>query len=568
MSIIAGIVCLSAEKLPPKFYECLLKVFPRGAWKQNKYHSPTAIILQATQSIFRQTDWMEDQHAVIAIAGLALHKDAVDNPIDLFYRAYFDNKLASVLPFANGTFSALWYDKRQKTLVIASDSLGGRPMYYAEQDNCLIFSTSLSLLRSLPWFELTPDLSAFAEQEALGYPLGNRTCYHEVHLLLDNELLVVNSKQIQTSRYYDWTTLAQDTWGDVDAVARLAACAVKNAVIERVNWGSHHETALLSGGLDSRVIVSVLNTLGRPVQAINISRKDSQDDVLASRFAQHIGVSLEKAPWNPLLPGITTGNTTARMLTAATISVRGKAVFSGDGGGETLGILLFDPSTHDCLVEGNLRGAVLAHTHSYSPPKRMLHRDAIDLMMNSAQKALEADLLSRHLVHVSKAMQISLLCNDLRCHLHDYFDRISDTEVELLLPFYDRRVIESVLRLPLPLDRHLYHRFYMRVIEFLPADIRDIAWQSYPGRPPSPVPPDSGIPNQWSIINRYFGDDQCRNAIKRILNGNVAPPVRNLALGVAIIMHLLRIKNFASSFRFVNALSELYDPYNLERQHK
>ena len=51
-----------------------------------------------------------------------------------------------------------------------------------------------------------------------------------------------------------------------------------------------------------------------------------------------------------------------------------------------------------------------------------------------------------------KALHIFVLTNDLRRHLHEYFNRLPRTRVELLLPFYDRRVIESVLRIPPPLE--------------------------------------------------------------------------------------------------------------------
>lgn len=559
MSIFAGIASISGDAIPAQFHEGLLQVFPRGSWQRNEYRSSTAVILHATQSIFGQCDWKEDQRAVMAIAGLPVHKDALDNPADLFFRAFIEEKLTTVLPSANGTFTSIWHNKYRNTLVIASDSLGGRPMYYAKLDTYLFFSTSLSLLRSLPWLKLTPDLSAFAEQEALGYPLGHRTCFQEVHVMRDNELLVVSEKKLQTSRYYDWTTVANDTWDDVDAVAREAANAVKIAISERASKVNKEEAALLSGGLDSRVIVSLLDKLGKPIQAINLSRHGCQDDVFARRFAQHLGISLEKAPWSPLLPGITTGDTTARMLAAATKSLRGRAVFSGDGGGETLGLLLLEPTTHDLLVAGDLDAAVIEHIHSYAPPKRLLDNDTIACMTNSANRALLTDLSSIKSIPVSKSMQLSLICNDLRCHLHDYFDRIAETEVELLLPFYDRRVIAAVLRLPIPLDKHLYHHFYMRVLNFLPEDIKSVAWQSYPRRAPSPIPPDVGLPNQWSTRNRYFGDEQCRKVTTRMLKGMVAPPIRKSVLTVAIILHRLRVKNFTSSFKFVNAMSELYE---------
>lgn len=556
MSILAGAIHLSRGELNVAQVRALKAGFDFPGWTHQEFQRPDVLILDASLSLYGSPDWSETDAYVVAIAGRMYSSILDENEVRSLAPALLGDTVRSFLRSANGTFVVLAYDKECSVLRIASDSLGARPLYYMTVEHSLFFSTSIDLLRSLSFAEINLDLTAYAEQEAMCYPLGNRTVFREINVLTDNQLLTVRDGDYAIESYFDWCDVQPFTREEPNELARASAIAVSEAVRARIDFARQTETSLLSGGLDSRVIVSELVRNGRPVRALNLSRRGYQDDVFAARYAGSVGVSLERREWSPMLPGVTAGETTARMLAAALAPVSHGVAFSGDGGGETLGFLLFEPLTCQLLASGNLEAAVNAHLHWYQPPRRLLQSDASQSMRGVAQKRLTEDILTRG-EDLQKAFQRSVLLNDLRCHLHEYFNRIDQSKVELLLPFYDRRIVESVLRITTPLNEHLQHRFYSRVVEQLGQDVRSVAWQVYPGREPSPVPPDPNLPDQWSEANWELGDALSHSLRNIQKSGRLSRHVRSPIVWVALMLHRLRIRNHTSTFKMVVNLSEL-----------
>ncbi len=556
MSILVGAISLSQNKLDESVHRAIRARFKFPGWIHNEFLDPNVVIMNATLSLFGTPDWYETEAGVAAIAGRLFHTHSEMDRVESLAERLLDDVSSSFLRSANGTFVVLAYDKKRMMLRLASDSLGGRPLYYSTSERYLVFSTSLDVLRDLGLQNYSLDIRAYAEQQAVCYPLADRTVFGEVKLLTDNQLLTVRNGEVTVESYFDWSDLSLIPPTEATTLAREAAAAVKEAVRVRTDTSRETEVSLLSGGLDSRVIVSELVRNGRPVRALNLSRRGYQDDVFASQYAQLVGITLERSEWNPLITGVTAGETSARMLSAAVAPLSQGVAFSGDGGGETLGFLLIEPSTCRLLSAGMVEAAVDDHLHSYLPPRRLLRRKSNQQMQGVAQQRMIEDLLSRG-TDYQKALHRSVLLNDLRCHLHEYYNRIDRSKVELLLPFYDRRVVESVLRIGSPLDELLYHRFYAQVLEHLGADIQQVSWQVYPGRSPSPVAPDRQLPDQWSSLGWELGDELAARLHVHISRREISRHIRLPILRLALLLHQLRIRNFTSSFKLVVNLSEL-----------
>jgi asparagine synthetase B (glutamine-hydrolysing) len=548
MSLFAGVIALAGADLGPETAAELSGSFPSAGLSRSRYADARFVLVHASLGLLSEKDYACGPDHVAALAGaLVLGGQPDESPLDSAARSVMRGDLG-FFAGANGTFAACFYERRPRRLTLVSDGLGARPLYYATARGHLYFSTSLPVLERIEAVPRRVELAACIEQEALCYPLGPRTPYRSIRVLRDNEVIVVSPDGIESRRYFDWARLPMAEGESPNALAAHARRAVREAVASRAAGGAS-ATSLLSGGLDSRVLVAELLDIGCRVDAITVARPGTQDTAYAKRFAAAAGLRLDSVAWTSTGPGLTAGETTQRLLASA---VRGRApsvVFSGDGGGETLGFLLLDQRALEQLAGGDLRRGAEQYLARYRPVERLFRRSVYPEVEKVAVDRLESQLKAIGAPLPEKALHLSVLVNDLRCHLHEYFNRLADTRVELLLPFYDRRVIASVARIPPPLAPHMNHAFYHRVLTSMPRIIQTCPWQVYPGHLPCPVADPDPPATQWETRDPASGRRWGRQALEAALCFRMPPFVRRSTLFATSLAHALGIADYTYVFR-------------------
>lgn len=436
---------------------------------------------------------------------------------------------------ANGTFALAEFDPAASRLVLATDSLGARPLYWTRHGEILIFSTSIRLIAALPGLRFEVDWPALAEQAAFCYPLASRTPLAGVQVLRDGEALIATPNGLDLTRYHRWeeTPLVEASAKDHAAHCHAAFLA---AVRDRAP-ATEPVTTLLSGGLDSRCIAGALLDLGRQVHAWNLANDGWQDGVFAAQFAERAGIRMDRVEWTPAVLGETPGFTTMGALRAATSQLAAPETFSGDGGGETIGFLMMEPAVLALLDQGRPAEAFREYIHGKMISRRVIGGRRFRELQDAAAEGMAAEFDAMPGIPPQKAMQLFLLRNDMRRHLHDYFEYSESARTELLLPFYDRRVLESVIRIAPPFGDLLGHRFYYRWMRRFRAPVTEVPWQSYADHEPCPLPmpPDAKPQAQALAWARRLRARQWRNQVVGELWDTPPPaPLRGARLRLLI----------------------------------
>ena len=519
-------------------------------FRLSRYRDSRLVMLHGDLGVFPEAGWIESDRAVGAAAGWLLlgaqRSGAAERSESELGQAVAEMNAgrATFLRNANGTFAVCAYDKQAHRLTLASDSLGARPLYYAESDGQLFFATSIDALARLGGVPATYDVATYIEEEALCYPLGCRTKFVGIRVVVDNEAVTAADGAVQGTRYYDWQSLppARESLDDLAACCRAA---LRQAVESRAAPGTR-QICLLSGGLDSRLLTAELLALGREVEAINASPLGSQDQVYAQRFAEAANIALTTRIDG--LTGMSAADRTATLLSTAVAQLERCTVFTGDGGGETFGFLLMKASAAQLLNEGKLRASIEDYLSGHVPPRKLFKRAAYERIRTVAHDRMEVELKRIGISLGEKALQIFVLTNDLRCHLHEYFNRLPRTRVELLLPYYDRRVIDSVLRIPPPIEPLMKHAFYFRMLGLFPDIVTAVPWQTYPGHTPCPVADEGPPPNQWSIKSR-LGDMLMPRCLEVALAPGFAPVLKRSAVLASVALHKMRLGDCTYLFK-------------------
>jgi asparagine synthase (glutamine-hydrolysing) len=165
----------------------------------------------------------------------------------------------------NGMFAFAVWDRRQKTLFVARDRLGVKPLYYARlADGRLVFASELKGLLAYPGVPRRIDPRAIEEYFTFGYVPDPKTIYADVRKLEPGAYLCLRrgAKQLAPVRYWDVPLAGERApavprarWEE-ELRARLKE-AVRKRLISDVPLGS-----FLSGGIDSSAVVAMMREIG------------------------------------------------------------------------------------------------------------------------------------------------------------------------------------------------------------------------------------------------------------------------------------------------------------------
>ena len=211
----------------------------------------------------------------------------------------------------NGMFGLAIWDAPNQRLVVARDAMGIKLVYYKIDDGTLTFGSEIrSILaaeNSMPAVDPVA-LKLFLQFRYTPSPL---TILQGIRKLAPGTMLVVEKGQCREERWYNFTpTPFSRPKKEKDAAQELLELykgAVGRHLLSDVPVG-----ILLSGGLDSGLLLALMNEHGDSWPAYTIGYGDSYaDDELsdaaetASLFgARHITVKLDQSEFERSLPGI------------------------------------------------------------------------------------------------------------------------------------------------------------------------------------------------------------------------------------------------------------------------
>jgi asparagine synthase (glutamine-hydrolysing) len=161
----------------------------------------------------------------------------------------------------NGMFALALWDRQEKTLLLARDRYGIKPLYYAHQGNRFAFGSEQKAITSQPEFGRKINLPALLEYLTFQNIFTDQTLLKDIHLLPAGHfetLELSNEKhpRFQRRQYWDYRFREPDQVKSheeyVEELDRLFRQAVNRQLVSDVELGAY-----LSGGMDSGSITAL-----------------------------------------------------------------------------------------------------------------------------------------------------------------------------------------------------------------------------------------------------------------------------------------------------------------------
>jgi asparagine synthase (glutamine-hydrolysing) len=191
----------------------------------------------------------------------------------------------------NGMFGLAIWDERQRSLFLARDRLGKKPLYYMHSGKRLLFASEVKGILAHPGCVPELDEQALAEYLAFEYVPAPRSIFRGISKLERGHTLLWNGGRVAVEPYWEpsFDTVAgraEAEWAD-ELIWRLRE-AVRLRLVSDVPLG-----VFLSGGIDSSAVVALMADIAPAggIKTFSIGfREESFDESRYARLlAQRLG---------------------------------------------------------------------------------------------------------------------------------------------------------------------------------------------------------------------------------------------------------------------------------------
>jgi asparagine synthase (glutamine-hydrolysing) len=237
-----------------------------------------------------------------------------------------------------GPFALAHYDHSQRTLHLARDLFGRKPLFFAQLGREIYFASSPKALLSIG-VSTALDPAAVAELLRNGWCIPPRTLHKAIRQVAPGEVLSVRGSE-QTSRSLPWPEPRRDGESLLHHLHR--------AMERRLATLQRPAAVLLSGGLDSAAVLCAAREHALPAFTWKTESATLDESSDAQLTAKALGVSLQvvtglgdpfqalKALTDLSAEPITDPSTLQLSALAHATGTHATVLFSGDGGDELL----------------------------------------------------------------------------------------------------------------------------------------------------------------------------------------------------------------------------------------
>jgi len=437
-----------------------------------------------------QPIWNEDETLCIVMEGEVYdYQDEKQQLIARGYHFQVDNDAEFVLhlfeevgeTFAsqlNGAFVAAIWDAQAHKLWIVNDRFGLQQLFYREDGKRLFFAGhTAAFLADLAY---TPQVDHLALAELLSFEhvLDDRTLLAGVKLLPPGSILTFQEGQLSIRPYYDFQF--DEDYQDRDETWYIERWVhLMQQAVERRMRGDGPSGVQLSGGLDSRAVLAMIDQEHYPVHTFTFGVPGCDDARFAREVADRRGTIHHFMELKPdYLRSVAEEGV---KLTNGLKSVVHMHVLGTLRETAEIANVLYTGSLGDSIMGGHIRRDLLAVHRPQVLARILFQRRNVCFKEESHSELFSGDFYSqikgmvleeffqvlnesRANISANKREHYSIRQNDRRWILEG--QNLLRTQVVVRTPFYDNDLVDFMLTVPpgLRFDSYLYVQGLIRAV--------------------------------------------------------------------------------------------------------
>jgi asparagine synthase (glutamine-hydrolysing) len=248
-----------------------------------------------------------------------------------------------------GMFAFAVWDVRRKRLFLARDRLGQKPLYYHHRPGLFLFASEMKAILEDAGVSAAVDVTAMHDYLSLRFVPPPRTMFQGICKLPAAHTLLLEDGELRVERYWSLSyepKLRISEAEALDTLDDLLGRAVESHLVADVPVG-----ALLSGGLDSGLVVALLRTRTRRrpfTFSVGVTEEDWSELPFARAVAERYDTEHHETVVRPdllsILPRLvwhldepSDPSAACKYYVAQAAARHVKVALGGDGGDEMMG---------------------------------------------------------------------------------------------------------------------------------------------------------------------------------------------------------------------------------------
>lgn len=368
-----------------------------------------------------------------------------------------------------GMFAFSIWDERKQQMLLARDRSGIKPLYYSQTKERVLFaSNTQAIIHAGETIDTSIDITALHNLFSLHAVVpAPRTVVKGIRKVKPAHYMLIDSHgKVEEKRYWSLTAKRPDEkMSEQDWVAVVRE-ALRKAVEKRVKIADVPVGVLLSGGIDSSLLVGLLAEVGqKDLKTFSVGFEDAPEekgnefeysDAVAQKFeTEHHQLMVPNNQVLPRLPEAFANmaepmfgqDAVAFYLLSEVVSKEVKVVQSGQGADEVFGGYFWYPRMHHSIKQGINRFSDEYFDRDHAEylqtvDKRFHTEDVTSELMQDLLDEVEAD------VYIDRVMAVDV--NTLI--VDDPVKRVDNMTMawglEARVPFLDTQLIELAASMP------------------------------------------------------------------------------------------------------------------------
>lgn len=558
MTVFAGIISFETSKING-FRDNLEKNFKITTKSQeiyrvlSKYHAFFGF--EENETKLKKLDKNNNEN-FCWISGKAIFDMSINSQTqesEIILNNHLNGTTRLILKKSRGVYSGCVHDEKNSKINLFTDKLGIRPIYIYQHEGIIIYSSVLSIIKALPFVNLTLDETNTTVLLGLGFCLGNTTPYKYIQRLEAGEIFQVEFKADKNLVSFDKYWSYRD---DIEPKHKLENDHIKDlydifktSVFLRSS-STQKAVSFLSGGMDSRAVTAIVNSFYNEQITFNYSKNNSQDQSYARKYAKNANLIHHEQSFNYL------ANPNWSILISKSITkhainsdVNNKKTcniaWSGDGGSVGLGMVYITKKIEESLANNDLNSAI---NHLIEKLGSQLPVGFIKTSIYLKHKKTIFNEIKKNLLTCDdplKSFYLFLLYNDQKRHMDMHFESICEHGIEFELPFFDSAFLSLICSLPT--KEFLYHKAYSRWFELFPEYVTKTPWQTYPEHITCPLESNDDFSYQWSITKKPWKNKltEAKKVLSISNNSVTYDYLDKTKLRFAAVIHSLNIRDYS-----------------------
>lgn len=190
----------------------------------------------------------------------------------------------------NGMYAFAIYDSRVKSLFLARDPLGIKPLFYYQDEEKFLFGSEMKALFAFPGVSRVLDLEATSHFLSLNYLPSPWTLLQGIRQLEGGHAIFLKNGEVKIKRFWNPSFEINSSLTEREVTQKTGALlrqAVQSQLVADVPVG-----AFLSGGLDSSSLVALIREAREtPLETFSVGFQEPSYDETphARKVARHFG---------------------------------------------------------------------------------------------------------------------------------------------------------------------------------------------------------------------------------------------------------------------------------------